>query len=382
MICSRCQREIPDDAVMCCYCGRVYRRKPPSRVHQRANGTGSAYKRGSTWTAVVTVGWYIKDGVKHRVKRYKGGFKTRTEALDYIPILKNGGVRKKAPSLMHYWDLYQDHEYHQLGDSKQMAYKIAWGKMTAIHYRPVDTLTVQDLRDVVSQKAHTYYPARDMKTVLKHIFKLAAVDRWVDKDLPEFIILPPLNEKEHQPFTDEEQIALWKAYDGGDRRAAIPLIMIYTGMMPGEMQNLELDMIDVDGQRIRGVGMKTKVRRSSPVYLPDIIMPVLIDEMQHATSKKGYVWARNERKFYENYYAVLEASGCRRLEPYSCRHTTATALAISKVIAPQTIKKIMRWSSTRMLDRYAHPDDAAAINALNTIERPNSVDHSVDHSEE
>ena len=67
--------------------------------------------------------------------------------------------------------------------------------------------------------------------------------------------------------------------------------------------------------------------------------------------------------------AALEAAGCRRLTPYSCRHTTATALAVTKNIAPQTVKKVMRWSTARMLDRYAHPDNDAALAAVNTLSK-------------
>ena len=54
------------------------------------------------------------------------------------------------------------------------------------------------------------------------------------------------------------------------------------------------------------------------------------------------------------------------MEPYCCRHTTATALAIDRQIAPQTVQRIMRWSSTRMLDRYAHPDEDAILTALDS----------------
>lgn len=370
MNCPRCNREIPDDAAICCYCGRAIIRKPPSRRHQRGNGTGCAYKRGKTWTSIYTVGWHRDEtGKNHQIRISKGGFKTKNDALAYCIVLKNQGVKKECPPLLYYWKLYEDHEYEKLGKSKQTAYRIAWGKLAAIQYRAVDSLTVQDLRGIVADKANTYYPAKDMKTVLKRLFELAAADRWVDKDLPDFIMLPEMNEKERKPFTEDEQAALWKAYDSGDRRAAIPLIMIYTGMMPGEMQGLKIDMIDIDKQRIIGASMKTKVRRASPIYLPDTIIPVLIEEMQSSTSKKGYVWPRNEDKFYQNYYDVLEAAGCRRLEPYSCRHTTATALAVSKSIAPQTIKKIMRWSTTKMLDTYVHPDDKDAMEALNKLTR-------------
>lgn len=372
MLCPKCSREIPDDAVLCCYCGRTIVKRQPAKRHARGNGSGSAYRYGKGWQAAVTVGWYRdENGVTHQRYKRKCGFKTRNEALAYIPILKAGleQEKKKVPTLEHYWDLYYEHEFERLSKSKQVAYKIAWEKLQPLHYRAVDTLTVQDLRDIVASRAKTYYPARDMKVVLNHLFKLAAADRWVQKDLPEFIILPEMHEKERQPFTEEEQAALWRVYDAGDRRAAIPLIMIYTGMMPGEIQGLKLDMIDIDNQRIEGAGLKTKVRRSAPIYLPDTIVPVLIDEMEHSTNASGYVWPRNEDKFYENYYAVLEAAGCRRLEPYSCRHTTATALAVSEGIAPQTIKKIMRWSTTKMLDKYAHPDDRDAMAALNKLQR-------------
>lgn len=372
MICPRCSREIPYDAMLCCYCGRTIVKKPPARVHQRGNGSGTAWKRGKTWTAVATVKYFVDDdGKKHLIRKTKSGFKTRNEALEYCKVLKTGKANgeKRIMTLEEYWNLYKNGDLLKLSASKQSAYKTAWKKCKSIMYTPVNLLTVADLRKIVNDNAHSYYTARDMKVLLNHLFYLAAADRAADKDLPGFILLPDLEEKERQPFTLEEQAALWRVYDEGDRRAAIPLIMIYTGMMPGEIQNLKLDMIDIDSQRISGVGMKTKIRKSSPVYLPDTIIPILVDEMQRSTSKSGYVWPRSEDKFYENYYAVLEAAGCRRLEPYSCRHTTATALAITENIAPQTIKKVMRWSTTKMLDKYAHPQDDDALAAVNALKR-------------
>ena len=55
--CPRCSREIPDDAVLCCYCGRVIVRKAPSKIHQRPNGTGCAFQRKGqkTWPSQYTV---------------------------------------------------------------------------------------------------------------------------------------------------------------------------------------------------------------------------------------------------------------------------------------------------------------------------------------
>ena len=255
-----------------------------------------------------------------------------------------------------------------LSKSKQVAYKGAWKKLSRIHSRPVDAISVTELRAVVSEAASSYYTARDCKVLLSHLFKLAAADGWASKDLPSFIPLPSLEEKERDVFTVFEQKALWTAYERGDIGAAVPLVMICTGMMPGEMMNLKIENIDLQNQRITGVGMKTKVRRSSPVILPEDIVPVLEDLIAHA-QQSGYLFKRNETNWYRDYYAALERAGCRRLEPYCCRHSTATRLAISESIAPQTIQRIMRWSSTKMLDRYAHPDSSDVLTAANTIKK-------------
>jgi integrase len=337
--------------------------------NRRGNGEGTVYRRNKTWTARVVVGWKERPtGGFTPVYRTKGGFTRKKDALDYIPTLKRNIPKTNAPKLVDYWTTYHDGEFAQLSKSKQTAYSGAWKKLSIIHYRPIDQLTVAEIRDSVSRVANTYYTVRDCKTVLTRLFALAGADGWCNKDLPSYIVLPKLEEKERQVFGDTEQLKLWRLYESGDIRAAIPLLMIYTGMMPGEMQRLKVENIDLDNRKITGIGMKTKVRKESPVFLPNDILPVVEDLIANA-QPSGYLWPRNENKWYTDYYAALEAAGCRRLEPYCCRHTTATRLAITENIAPQTIRRMMRWSTTKMLDRYAHPNDADILTAADTIRR-------------
>ena len=371
MDCRKCGAALPEGAVYCHMCG--VKQVQEKQRHRRGNGMGTAIKRGNTWTARVVMRYVPVEGANPpRVKavyRTKGGFRTKKEALEHCVALKQADYRAKAaPVLVAYWESYRDGELEQLSKSKQTAYAGAWKKLAALHYRPVDQVTVGELRDAVSRVASTYYPARDCKSVLSRLFELAGADGWCSKDLPSYIVLPPLQEKERQVFTDIEQAALWRLYEAGDMRAAIPLLMICTGMMPGEMQALRVEHIDLEGHKITGVGMKTKVRKASPVYLPEDVLPV-VEDLMTCAMPSGYIWPRNEDKWYACYYGALEAAGCRRLEPYCCRHTTATRLAISEGIAPQTIKRMMRWSTTKMLDRYAHPDESDVIEAANTIRR-------------
>ena len=378
MICTKCKSEIVQGTNYCPNCGEKVTKTKKSRTKSRGNGTGTAFKRGSSWTAQVVVKYedlppFSPDNPENsrprrKITRSKSGFKTRDAALQYCQILKAGAAKpEQAPTLAHYWDVYERGPFDALSESKQYAYRAAWKKLKDISQAHIDQLTVADLQRIVGEKCKTYYTARDCKVVLTALYRIAASEQYVSKDVPSFIQLPKMEETEREPFSETEQAALWKQYEKGDIRAAIPLLMIYTGMMPGEAMRLTVDNIDLDNRLITGVGMKTKVRKATPIVLADQIVPVVQDLIAHA-QPSGKIWkGRSKEPFYKMYYDVLQEAGCRQLSPYSCRHTTATALAITENIAPQTVRKVMRWSNSRMLDRYAHPDNSDALAAVNSL---------------
>lgn len=379
MTCPKCKKALPEGANFCAYCGRRLVQSRSRKPKRSPNGTGCAYQRPGqrTWTASVVIGYRDPppldlanpDNARQRVpiKRTKGGFETKAAALAYCATLKAGGHLRPdtAPTLAYYWKVYAD-DLAKLSASKQTAYTIAWDKLSDIHDAQIDQLTVDNLRQAVGKRCTTYYPAKDCRTVLTNLYRLAAADGYANKDLPSFINLPKLTEKEQEPFSETEQAALWRLYESGDLRACIPLLMIYSGLMPGETFDLRVDQIHLDTRQIIGAGKKTNVRKETPVVLAANILPVVEDLIAHARPS-GRLFGTSEDKWRADYYGALEAAGCRKLPPYSCRHTIATALAITEGIAPQTIKKVMRWSTTKMLDRYAHPDQADALAAVDQI---------------
>ena len=374
MICTKCKQEVVQGAIFCPWCGKKQTTIKKSRSKSRGNGTGCAYYSSEYryWIAQVIDGYREPEDKSKPmipIKKTKGGFKRREDALAYCQTLKNGPRKAvEAPTLATYWATFQEGQYADLSASKKQAYRTAWKKLERIHDTRIDQLTVADLQRIVQEKCSSYDTTRDCRTLLVNLFRIAAADGYANKDIPTFIRLPAMQETEQTPFSETEQKALWQSYESGDLRAAVPLLMIYTGMMPGEAMKLRVDQIDLDGRRIHGAGMKTKVRKQTDIVLADDIIPLVQDLIDHA-QPSGYIWKRAEDEWYANYYAVLEDAGCRRLTPYSCRHTTATALAVTKNIAPQTVRKVMRWSTARMLDRYAHPDQNDALAAVNTLKK-------------
>lgn len=159
--------------------------------------------------------------------------------------------------------------------------------------------------------------------------------------------------KERPSFTTEERMQLWKSYQKGNRDAAIPLVMIYTGMTAAEMLNLSTEMIDLEAKTITGVGLKTKARKEGTIQLVPGIVPV-IEEL--IAGKNGTVFPVKSWIFNKRYYNALEKAGVRYLPSCSCRYTTPIALLTDHNIAPQEIIKMMRCSIPPMLARYVHPD--------------------------
>lgn len=363
MNCRKCSRPVEDAWVACPYCGAVLKRKKPAQ--KRGNRQGSVYKRGKTWEVRVTLDTYMKDGKPFQKRTSKSGFATRTEALAYIAKLTSGDVIE-SPSVAHYWEAFKAGKYASLSESKQTAYNIAWKRLDSIQARQIRSLSVGELQEVINDKCTSYYTARDVRVLLHHLYKIAAAEGKANASLPDLLEIPAMEETEQQPFSETEQAALWKSYEDGNANAAYPLIMIYTGMMPGELLRLTVGMIDWEKKEINGVGMKTKVRKNASLLVPDAVLP-LLQTLSEGKAPADKIVQRNKDNFYLDYYDALEKAQVRKLPPYSCRHTTATALAITEGVAPQTVRKIMRWSTTRMLDRYAHPDLADARAAIESL---------------
>lgn len=374
MICRKCHQEAVD-APFCCLCG-AKQEVTPRTPKRRGNGQGTAYKRGRTWTAQVTLYCYtVKDGDKtKRIQKYKtkGGFTTKRDALAYLPTLANSNERT-PPKLIELWAQYEENSLPKLSDSKQSAYKSARKRLDGIMGRRIDKLTTGELQAVVNDNAKSYYTARDMKVVLSHLFQMAMADQFVPANLSEHIVLPELEEKEAIPFSPDEVDKMWSAFADGETFVGYMLLMIYSGMMPGELFACKKNMIDFDRCEIWGCGKKTKKRKKEvPIVFAECVRPVLVELCE--STDGDMLWPKIKNYWYDEYHKVTKRIGVRDLDPYSCRHTTGTEAAKQNLNA-STIQKIMRHSKISTSQRYIHFGTNEAHNGINSIQMGRILQH-------
>lgn len=370
MICKRCGAELPEIARYCMLCGRAVDYTPAPK--RRGNGQGCAYKRGKVWEGCAPGYTYTTtdaDGTvtTHRRRPRKSGFPTKKAALEWAASFR-GVSAAEPPTLIELWEGYQKADFKALSANKQVGYRIARRRLESIIHRRIDSLTVDDLQAAVDAEAKTHYTAKDCRDLLSLLYQRAMASNAnagrVTQNLARFIVLPPNDsDAEAVPFTREEVAALWKLYGDGDSFAAIPLLMIYTGMMPAEVMACRVEHIDLDACEIRGAGKKTSTRKTSSVVFTEALRPLLEGLIAGRTADK--LLHINKDRFYDEFYAALERAGIangeiirgkrktREKTPYSCRHTYGTE-AVKAGLHPEIVKQLLRHSSTAMQARYTH----------------------------
>ena len=368
MICMKCGKELQDDAVFCSYCGK--RQDKPERTKRtRGNGLGSVYKMPvGTWAAEITLGWYMDNGRIRRKRHRKYGFRTKKEALTYLAEYQTSNQRRDRITFSELYEMFVDSS-EKLSKSKKDAYRIAWGKIKdGIGHRYIDELTVPELQTLTDEAGTSYYTKRDIKTLLSHCYKLAIRDDYEDKNRAQYIQLPALETQERETFTEDEINTLWSCYTAtGDITACRMLIMLYTGIRPGELIQIRAENIHLDEQWMTG-GIKTEKGKRRKIILPDCILPLI--EKSLSESRDGLLAKYAKNGLYDAWNALRDELHMRpELTPYCCRHTYVTRLTALKV-SPAMLQELAGHEDYDTTLDYTHLSVRDRLIEVNRLQHP------------
>ena len=332
MNCRKCQREMPPDALYCPYCGVSL--QPTKYTHKprtRPNGAGTAFKRGKTWTAQVTVGW---EGKKQKY-RTKGGFQTKRDALAYCQELKATPKQKPKLTFQAIYDSWLPIHESRVSHSTINCYKAAYKYFAPLYNVPMADIDVDALQECLDDSGKGKRTKENMKALAGLLMKYAIPRHQTDMNYAEFLHTGN-DEKSTRPAFTQDQVKAIKDQIGITPYADYVYVLIYTGFRPTELFDLKKTDY-IDGVLYGGIKTEAGKNRAVPVA-PQI--KAIVESKLFRNSE--LLFPRDDGSqmtvnyFRDNYfYPVLEAAGIQPIPaeehpayytPYSCRHTFANML--------------------------------------------------------
>ena len=272
MNCPKCHKAAPPDAIFCAWCGRKLI-PSPRKPKRSPNGSGSAYKRGAGWVAQSVVGYRelpndLMDPANARqrvpIKRTKGGFATKAEALAYVPTLKG----LKDESTLTLQQVYDDWEpwYSPRVDASTMSgYRAAYAYYRKLHKTKITEITAGDLQQCMDDCPRGKRTHQNMKVVAGLLWKYAKSKHIVDQVESEILYTGKGKSVKREALTDIEVEKVRQAI-GSIRYAEYVYALCYLGYRPGEMLEIRKDqVIEHNGRLFLIEGKKTDAGRDRTV---------------------------------------------------------------------------------------------------------------------
>lgn len=366
MICPKCKREIPADAILCCYCGRRFVIEKSAKK-KRGNGEGSAYRRGSTWTAVASSqSWTDDNGKLHRVRPSKGGFKTKGEALAYAQTLRNGPLSVSEISLGNLFTQWSEAYQRRVGASTMAGYRAAFRHYSNLHHRAIDTIRPAELQAQIDACAAGKRTKQLMKVVAGLLWKFALDNDLVKKNVTQNLYTGNDQTSTHPPFDDLELHRIRRAV-GSEPYADYVLALCYTGFRPGELLKLKKTAYHKDGQYLVGGG-KTEAGTDRIVPVPPAICAI-IERRMEADGDYLFPNLRTSKPMTHEYFRkycfdpLMERLGISGKVPYSCRHTYSNLLKNAPGDSGDKARLMGHTDYTFTQERY----QSSALNDLKMI---------------
>lgn len=367
MQCRKCRIEIPDESKYCLRCGA--RQDLSHKPKSRGNGQGSVYQRpNKSWTAIRTVGYITgPDGVTRRKTVSKSGFRTKKEALDYLPQL---ALQPKRKADITFQKLYEKWlPTHRASKSTLDCYKSAYNWFRPVHFMRIADIDIDDLQDCLDDCPKGKRTKENMKALCGLLYKYAIPRNHASLNMGQYLVIRAegSSEKDALPMAEVEKL---RRAVGSVPYADYIVAQCYLGFRPSELLALDAKFYDRKQRAFIG-GAKTDAGKDRIVTVSPKIQPIIDNLVRDKISGPVFCAPGNKPMAIEAYrdafYAALEAVGTdnpmvgegdarrHKYTPHSCRHTFATLM--KNVDAPDKDKlRLIGHTSTEMLRHYQDVD--------------------------
>lgn len=336
------------------------------------NGYGSLYKlsgkRRKPFIVRKTIGW---DDNGKQLYQTIGYYATRPEAIKALADYNANpyDIEVNKITFAEVYEKWSEKKFPKISQSNITGYKASFKNSEALHDIKFVNIRSEHLQDVIDNCGKGYGTLRKIKVLFNQLFKYALEKDIINKDYSAFVELPEdESESSKTPFTEDEIKKLWDNVYRMDFIDTI-LIMIYTGLRPGELLLIKTEDIHIEERYMRG-GIKTRAGKNRIIPLNKRILPFIEERLSQGN--EFLVWNHESDKMrYWNYYEEKWKKIMEQLEmnhtPHECRHTFATLMdnAGANNLAR---KRIMGHASSDITDKvYTHKDIEQLLAAIDLI---------------
>ncbi|QBK24965.1 tyrosine-type recombinase/integrase [Ureibacillus thermophilus] len=336
------------------------------------NGYGSVFKlsgrRRRPWAVRVTTGW--TDDGKQKYE-YLGYYKTRPKAMMALAEYNKNPFDLSAGKITfkEVYERFKKERFPKMSKSSQSGYTMAYNRSKSLHDMKFIDIRKSHMQEVIDNCDKSHGTKRKIKILYNQLYKYAMENDLTHKDYARFVELPRNNTKSsRKPFTLDEINKLWEHVDRLDFIDTV-LIMIYTGLRPGELVEIKNENIRLEERCFRG-GFKTEAGTNRVIPIHKKILHLIEARMN---PKHEYLVTNHEgnKMSYYVYYHERWKKIMEQLEldhrPHDCRHTFAT-LMDNAGANKLSIRRIMGHAGKDITDNvYTHKDIEQLLIAIDTL---------------
>lgn len=344
--CVRCEKELPQGAVWCPWCGKKQIvTSAPRKRRKRANGTGTIFKlsgnRRRPWAAQkggVYIGYYPTE-------------KAAQEALErLVDVAPSNRYNMTFAQVYESW---KAEHFRDIGEAAQSSYTIAYTVFAPLHNRKFRDLRTSDFQKILdAQEDKAVGTTAQYKHLITQMSAWAIREEIITVNYAAMCKNRGRPGQHHEPYTEEEIAAFQR---DGSEAALIILMLLSTGMRIGELFNIALD--DYHGDYCVG-GEKTESGKERVIPIRPEGRPIFEYFAEKARAAggtrlvDGYSGNRQADNYRNKDYKKLKQRLGIDKSPHSARATYATRAATEDLLAPSTLGKVLGHASFATTQKY------------------------------
>lgn len=243
---------------------------------RNANGFGNVSKlsgkRRNPWRARITTGWVMDETTRKAKQQYKtiGYFPTRQKAMEAL-LKHNSDPNALDAGKITFAEVYERwsvKKFESIAKSNIDGYKAAFNTSKALHQMKFSEIKLSHLQAVVDDSGKNVPALKKLKTLFNQLFDFAVIHEIIPKDrhMVEYVKIGKGEKSDkHYRFTNEEIAVLWE--NSENEYVKFILMLIYTGVRPGELFDLKRSSIDL-GAKVFTVekGKTVNAARKVPIH--------------------------------------------------------------------------------------------------------------------